>query len=76
MSDSAKSVKKPADKTKTSKFSSWYKGLKGQFKSITWPNRQTAIKQSTAVVAITFILGVVITVIDVIIRFGLEFLVK
>lgn len=71
MGDSAKKSKKPAAKK-----TSWFKGLKGQFKSISWPNPETVGKQTTAVVVISVILGVLITVIDVIFRFGLEFLVK
>ena len=68
MNDSAKN-KKPAK-------TSWFKGLKGQFKTISWPSTETVGKQTTAVVVISVILGVLITVIDNIIRFGLGFLVK
>lgn len=67
MSDSAK--KKPAK-------TSWFKGLKGQFKTISWPSAETVGKQTTAVVVISVILGVLITIIDNIFRFGLGFLVK
>ncbi len=70
MSSSTKNAK-PAVKKQ-----SWFKGLKGQFKSISWPSRKSVVKQTTAVVVISFILGVILTVIDVVIRFGLEFLVK
>lgn len=71
MGNSAKNSKKPAAKK-----ASWFKGLKGQMKSISWPSAEDVGKQTTAVVAISVILGVLIAVIDVIFRFGLEFLVK
>ena len=70
MSDSAKKSNKPAAKT------SWFKGLKGQFKSISWPSAETVGKQTTTVVIATVILGVLITVVDILFRFGLGFLVK
>ena len=55
---------------------SWFKGLKGQFKTISWPTPETVGKQTGAVVIISVILGVLITVIDIVFRFGLGFLVK
>lgn len=59
---------------KASWFSSWCKGLKAEFKKITWPTRETITKESTAVLAISVLLGVLITVIDLIVRTGFEFL--
>ena len=55
---------------------SWFQGLKQEFKKISWTDRKSVVKQTTAVVVISFILGVILTVIDVVIRYGLEFLVK
>ena len=71
MGDSEKKSKKPAAKKQ-----SWFKGLKGQFKTISWPTPETVGKQTGAVVIISVILGVLITVIDIVFRFGLGFLVK
>ena len=71
MGDSEKKSKKPAAKK-----TSWFKGLKGQFKTISWPPPETVGKQTGAVVIISVILGVLITVIDIVFRFGLGFLVK
>lgn len=64
------------DSEKKSKKPSWFKGLKGQLKTISWPTPETVGKQTGAVVIISVILGVLITVIDVVFRFGLGFLVK
>ena len=72
MGDSEKKSKKKP----TAKKTSWFKGLKGQLKSISWPTPETVGKQTAAVVFISVILGVLITVIDVVFRFGLGFLVK
>ena len=70
MADSEKKSKKPANKQ------SFWKGLKGQFKTISWPTRDTVAKESTAAIVISVILSVVIALVDVVIRFGLGFLVK
>ena len=55
---------------------SWFKGLKGEFNKIIWPDKIALAKQTTAVVAISVLLGAIITVIDVIIKYGVDLLVK
>ena len=64
-----------SDKTKTQK-KSWFKGLQAEFKKIIWPDKKTLAKQTTAVVAVSVVLGAVIAVIDAILRYGIDFLVK
>ena len=54
---------------------SWFKGLKSEFKKIMWEDKKTIIRQTTAVVVISLILGLVITVIDTILQFGIDFIV-
>ena len=55
---------------------SWFKGLKAEFKKIVWPDKNTLAKQTTAVVAVSVILGALIAVIDVILRYGIDLLIK
>ena len=52
-----------SDKAKTQK-KSWFKGLQAEFKKIIWPDKQTLVKQTVAVVSITAVVGVFIAVID------------
>lgn len=54
---------------------SWFKGLKAEFKKIIWTDKESLIKQSTAVVAASVVLGLVISVVDVVIKYGIEFLI-
>ena len=51
---------------------SFFNGLKAEFKKIIWPDRDSIIKQSTAVVLVSVILGIVITIFDMGIKFGVE----
>lgn len=55
--------------------STFFSSLRAEFKKIVWPTRQVLIKKSIAVLASSVILGVVIAVIDLIIRLGLELIV-
>ena len=62
-------------KTKKQK-KSWFKGLKAEFKKIVWPDQKSLTKETAAVVIVSVVVGVIISVVDLIARFGFEFLVK
>ncbi|HJA68052.1 preprotein translocase subunit SecE [Lachnoclostridium sp. An169] len=64
-----------SENTKTQK-KSWFKGLQAEFKKIIWPDKKTLARQTTAVVAVSVVLGAVIAVIDAILRYGIDLLVK
>ncbi len=53
---------------------SWFKGLKSEFKKIVWTDKKTLVKETTAVVVITVLLGALIAVLDLGIQFGVNFL--
>ncbi len=48
------------------------KGLKAEFNKIIWPDKETLTKQSVVVIVSTIALGIVIAVLDLIIKFGLN----
>ena len=50
--------------------------LKAEFKRIIWPEKKTLVKQTTAVVIISVVLGVIISALDFVIQYGVDFLVK
>ena len=54
----------------------WFKGLKAEFSKIIWPDRQSLTKETVAVLAVSVLLGVITSVVDLIVRFGIEFIVK
>ena len=54
------------------KFKTWWTGLKSEFSKIIWLNRKTVIKQTVIVIVVTFIVGVLITVIDFYSQLGLQ----
>ena len=55
---------------------SWFKGLKAEFKNIIWPNKKTLVKETVAVIVCSVLLGGIIAVIDVLIQYGIDFIVK
>lgn len=55
---------------------SWFKGLKSEFKKIIWPDKETLVKQSVAVISCTIILGVIIFLLDNVIDFGIAQIIR
>ena len=66
MGDTAEKVKKPG------KFSQ----IKAEFKKIVWPDKKSAAKQTVAVVVISVILGIIISILDFIFKYGVDFLIS
>lgn len=51
---------------------SWFKGLKSEFKKIVWPDKESLVKQSIVVVFVTLALGIIIYVLDWLIKLGID----
>ena len=62
----AKKAKKAKKEKKKKK--SWFKGLKAEFKKITWPDRKTLVKQTIAVLTCSVLLGAIIAIVDALIQ--------
>ena len=54
----------------------WFQGVQSEFKKIVWVDRPTLVKQTIAVVIITVILAVIISVMDSAILEGINLLMK
>ena len=63
-------------KEETSATKKWFDGLKAEFRKIIWPTRDDIQKETTAVVVVSIILGVVIALLDFLIQHGVDFLVN
>ena len=55
---------------------SFFKGVKAEFSKIVWPDQETVGKQTVVVLAVTAVLGLIIAVLDFIIKWGLSFIIK
>lgn len=51
---------------------SWFKDLKSEFRKIAWPDKETLVKESAAVIVITVILGFVIALVDMAVNSGVD----
>lgn len=60
---------------KTSKKSSWFKGLKAEFKKIVWPSRVDVSKQTTVVIVFSTILCIVLALVDWVMKQGINLII-
>ena len=65
-----------AVKTEKKKKVSFFKGLKAEFKKIIWPDKTTLAKQTAAVVSVSVLLGAIIAITDILVKYGIDFLVR
>ncbi|HJA93246.1 MAG TPA: preprotein translocase subunit SecE [Candidatus Eisenbergiella merdipullorum] len=54
----------------------FFQGVKAEFKKITWPDKELLLKQSVAVVAISIVLGAIIAVLDLVLQYAIDLLVR
>ena len=65
----------PSGEEQTSK-PKFFDGVKAEFNIITWPDKEMLLKQSVAVVGISIALGAIIAVLDMVLQYAIDFLVK
>ena len=51
---------------------SWFKGMKAEFKRIVWPDQNSLTKQTIAVVSVSVALALIIKILDMVMTFGID----
>lgn len=64
------------EKTSKVQKENWFAGLKAEFYKIIWPTKESLAKQTTAVVIVSVVVGLIIAMMDFIIQNGIDILVK
>lgn len=54
---------------------SFFTGLSAEFKKIIWPDNKSLARQTTAVIAVSVVMGLVIALLDFAIQYGVDFLI-
>lgn len=60
------------NKTEKTQKKSFFKGVKSEFKKIIWPTKENLTKETIQVVVVSVILGALIAIIDVGVKFGFD----
>jgi preprotein translocase subunit SecE len=64
-----------SEKVEKAPKTSWFAGLKAEFRKIIWPDQKSLVRQTVAVVAVSVVLGLIIAILDWIIQYGVNFLI-
>ena len=51
---------------------SWFKGMKAEFKKIVWPDQKSLTKQTIAVVSVSVALALIIKLLVMVMTFGID----
>ena len=70
----ASAKKEKSVRTAKAAGSGFFKGVKAEFKKISWPDKDSLIKQSIAVTCVSVVVGVIIAVLDFFMQYGVDFL--
>lgn len=61
---------------KNSGLQDFFKGLKTEYNKIIFPTRQDIIKETTATIVVSLLIGALIAVLDLIMKTGLGFIIR
>ncbi len=64
-----------SDETKKTGIKKWFHGLKVEFQKINWPDKDTLIRETMTVTVVSVVLGIIIATLDMILQYGISFLV-
>ena len=64
-----------SEKVEKAPKTSWWSGLKAEFRKVIWPDRKTVGRQTIAVVAAAVVTGLIIACLDWLVQQGVNFLV-
>lgn len=54
----------------------FFQGLKTEYKKIVFPTQQDVVKETAATIIVSFLIGLLIAVLDLIMKTGLGFILK
>ncbi|MDO5146867.1 MAG: preprotein translocase subunit SecE [Eubacteriales bacterium] len=64
-----------SDETKKTGIKGWFRGLQSEFKKISWPNKDTLVRETVTVAVVSVILGIIIATLDMVLQYGINFLI-
>lgn len=62
------------EEARVEKKTGFFTRVKAEFKKIIWPDKKSFVKQVTAVVILSVLIGTIVAILDMVIKFGLSFI--
>lgn len=66
----------PTNTKKKTSMSTYFKGVKAEMKKVSWPTKKELLNYTTVVVALSIVVSIIVWVLDIIINYGLQFIIK
>lgn len=54
---------------------SWFKSMKSEFAKVIWPDKHTLVKETAAVILVSVLLGAIVSLLDLAIKYGIGLIV-
>ena len=64
-----------SNETKKKGAGKWFQGLQAEFHKISWPDKDTLVRETATVTVVAVVLGIIIATLDMILQYGINFLV-
>lgn len=65
-------MEETAKTTEGTKKRGFFAGIKSELKKVVWPTKDTVVKETTAVVIVSIVLGIIISLVDLGFKFGFD----
>ncbi len=62
--------------SKKEKKPGFFKTVAVEFKKIVWPSKESVLRQSVAVTGVALVVGVIVALLDYLIKYGVQFIVN
>lgn len=64
-----------SNEKKKSGIKNWFQGFQSEFNKISWPDKDTLVRETVTVSVVAVILGILVATLDMVLQYGLDFLV-
>ncbi len=61
---------------KKSKMGTYFRGVKAEMKKVSWPTKKELLNYTSVVVALSILVSIIVWVLDIIINYGIQLIVK
>ena len=64
-----------SEEKKKTGITKWFRGLRAEFHKISWPDKDTLVRETVTVTVVSVILGIIVATVDMILQYGINFIV-
>lgn len=61
---------------KKTKMTTYFRGVKAEMKKVSWPTKKELLNYTAVVVALSALVAVIVWILDIIINYGLQLIIK